>query len=109
VVIYPSAENPRTWIAHALDFDIMGHGGSHKAALSMLNEAMAETLHFRLSHNLPPVGIAPAPAEVWKLAHKAGLPKRSIRPLKEATVTVGRRPKQKIVVSDKPPAFAHAC
>jgi hypothetical protein len=76
VVVYPSAENPKIWIAHALD--IMGHGSSQKAALSMLNEAMAETVLFRLTHNLPPVEIAPAPPEVWKLAHKAGLAKRSI-------------------------------
>ena len=109
VVVYPSAENPKTWIAHALDFDIMGHGNSHKAALAMLNEAMAETVLFRLTHNLPPVEVVSAPPEVWKLAHKAGLAKRSMKPLKEAKVTVGRRPKQEIVVSDTPPAFAHAC
>ena len=111
VVVYPSPENPKTWIAHALDFDIMGHGSSHKAALAMLNDAMTETVLFRLTHNLPPVEIAPAPPEVWKLAHKAGLARRAIQPLKEAKVTVGRhgRPKQEIVVSDTPPAFAHAC
>ena len=109
VVVYPSAENPKIWIAHALD--IMGHGSSQKAALSMLNEAMAETVLFRLTHNLPPVEIAPAPPEVWKLAHKAGLAKRSIQPLKDAKVTVGHsgRPRQEIVVSATPPAFAHAC
>ncbi len=110
VVVYPSPENPKTWIAHALDFDIMGHGTSHKAALSMLNDAMAETVVFRLTHGLPPVEIAPAPPEIWKLAHKAGLAKRSVQPLKEAKVTIGRgRPKQEIVVSATPPAFAHAC
>ena len=111
VVVYPSAEDPKTWIAHALDFDIMGHGSSQKVALAMLNEAMAETVLFRLTHNMPPVEIAPAPPEVWKLAHKAGLAKRSIQPLKGAKVTVGHlgRPKQEIVVSDTPPAFAHAC
>lgn len=109
VVVYPSAENPKTWIAHALDFDIMGHGNSHRAALAMLNDAMTETVLFRLTHNLPPVEIAPAPPEVWKLAHKAGMAKRAIQPLKQAKVTVGRRPKQEVVVSDTPPAFAHAC
>ena len=111
VVVYPSAENPKTWIAHALDFDIMGHGSSRRAAVAMLNAAMAETVLFRLTHNLPPVEIAPAPPEVWKLAHKAGLAKRAIQPLKDARVTVGRsgRPRQEIVVSDTPPAFAHAC
>lgn len=111
VVVYPSAENPKTWIAHALDFDIMGHGSSRRAAVAMLNAAMAETVLFRLTHNLPPVEIAPAPPEVWKLAHKAGLAKCSIQPLKDAKVTVGRhgRPKQEIVVSATPPAFAHAC
>ena len=111
VVVYPCAESPKTWIAHALDFDIMGHGSSHKAALAMLNEAMAETVLFRLTHNLPPVEIAPAPPEVWKLAHKAGLAKRSLQPFKDAKVTVGRpgRPKLEIVVSNTPPAFAHAC
>ncbi len=111
VVVYPSAENPKIWIAHALDFDIMGHGSSQKAALAMLNEAMAEAVLFRLTHNMPPVEIAPAPPEVWKLAHKAGLTKRSIQPLKDAKVTVGHsgRPKQEIVVSATPPAFAHAC
>jgi hypothetical protein len=57
------------------------------------------------------VEIAPAPPEVWKLAYKAGLAKRSIQPLKDAKVTVGHsgRPRQEIVVSATPPAFAHAC
>lgn len=111
VVVYPSVENPKTWIAHGLDFDIMGHGSSQKAALAMLNDAMAEAVLFRLTHNMPLVEIAPAPPEVWKLAHKAGLAKRSIQPLKDAKVTVGHsgRPKQEIVVSHAPPAFAHAC
>ena len=68
---------------HALDFDIMGHGSSRKAAVTMLNEALAETVLFRLQHNLPPIELAPAPEEVWKLAFKAGLAKGSAQPLKK--------------------------
>ena len=111
VVLYPSAEDPKMWIAHALDFDIMGHGTSRKAAVTMLNVALAETVLFRIQNNLPPIELAPAPEEVWKLAFKAGLARRSLGPLKEAKVSVGRpaRPKTQIVVSDKPPVFAHAC
>ena len=111
VVLYPSSDDPKTWIAHALDFDIMGHGSSQKAAVTMLNQALAETVLFRLQHNLPPIEIVPAPEEVWKLAFKAGLARRSAQPLKNAKVSVGRpgQPRKQIVVSDTPPAFSHAC
>jgi len=41
----PSAENPKIWIAHDPDFDVMGHGSSQKAALPMLNEAMGDLVN----------------------------------------------------------------
>jgi hypothetical protein len=111
VVLYPSADDPKMWIAHALDFDILGHGTSRKAAVIMLNEALAETVLFRIQNNLPPIELAPAPEEVWKLAFKAGLTRRSPGPLKDAKVSIGRpsQPKNQIVVSNKAPVFAHAC
>ena len=78
---------------------------------TMLNEALAETVLFRLQHTLPPIELAPAPEEVWKLAFKAGFARRSAQPLKDAKVTVGRpgQPRKQIVVSDTPPVFSHAC
>jgi hypothetical protein len=113
-VLYRSSEDPKVWIAHALDFDILGHGKNHAEALRMLGAALNELISFRVSHNLPPFELIPAPPEVWKIARDAGMP------ISEANDPVVRyeavrvdskavKPKKRVVVSDRAPALANAC
>ncbi len=116
--LYPAEDMPGVWIAHSLDWDVIGHGQTHAEALNMLTHAVGEMLNFKLVHGMA-VKITPAPPEIWALAVRAGMPPEDAHPLKaedafqivsvqtaDPTVEQGRSP---TFVSETPPIFAAAC
>jgi hypothetical protein len=40
VVFYHDVSDPTVWIAHCLEFDLMGHGATQKKSLKMLKDAI---------------------------------------------------------------------
>lgn len=68
VLGYPAPDLPSTWIAHALDLDIVAQGASAQDAAQSLRSALSEMIVYRLSEGLSPVEWAPASEELWAAA-----------------------------------------
>lgn len=68
VLGYPAPDMPATWIAHALDLDIIAQGPTAAAAAQTLREALQDMIIYRLSEGLTPVEWSPAAEELWAAA-----------------------------------------
>lgn len=71
VLGYPAPDMPATWIAHALDLDIVAQGPSPDEATKFLRGALSEMIAYRLSAGLSPVEWSPASEELWVAAEAA--------------------------------------
>lgn len=71
VLGYPAPDMPATWIAHALDLDIVAQGSSADEATQLLRGALSEMIAYRLSAGLSPVEWSPASEELWAAAEAA--------------------------------------
>jgi predicted RNase H-like HicB family nuclease len=65
VIVTPAEHLPGTWVAHALEFDVVTQGSSAEDALRMVVEALGITLTDDLQEGLDPFRRR-APAECWQ-------------------------------------------
>jgi len=71
VVFYRDESDRSVWVAHCLEFDLMGHGPSQRDALVLLNDAIAlQVKHTIQSGNIENL-FSPAPAE-YQLMYARG-------------------------------------
>jgi hypothetical protein len=71
VIFYRDEEDKTVWVAHCLEFDLLGHGGSQRAAAKMLGEAIFLQLKSSIqSRNIANL-FTPAPAE-YQLMYAKG-------------------------------------
>jgi hypothetical protein len=54
------------WVAHCLEFDLLGDGDTHGSAIKSLSEAILIQLKESLRSNNPQNLFSPAPAEYWR-------------------------------------------
>lgn len=71
VLGYPAPDLPATWIAHALDLDIVAQGATPEQAAQSLRTALSEMIAYRLSEGLSPVEWSAAAEELWAAAEAA--------------------------------------
>ena len=64
VLVRPAEDLPGTWVAHALDFDVVSHGNNADHAIQMLGEAVAMVLTEDRHDGWDPYARR-APAEYW--------------------------------------------
>jgi predicted RNase H-like HicB family nuclease len=65
VLVTPAEDLPGTWVAHALEFDVVTQGASADAALRMVFEAVAMVLTDDQQDGLDPYRRR-APSECWQ-------------------------------------------
>jgi len=65
IIEYPAPDMPATWIAHALDLEIVAQGTSPGEAARSLHDALMEMIAYRLSEGMTPVEWSPASEELW--------------------------------------------
>ncbi len=69
-LIYPCEENPRRFVAHCLEFDIVAIGDTKPKAILLLKELIDELLEAATEDGTLDKVFRPAPPEYWqKLAH----------------------------------------
>jgi hypothetical protein len=68
IIEYPAPDLPATWIAHALDLDIVAQGSTPAEAERSLRGALMEMIAYRLSEGMAPVEWSPASEELWAAA-----------------------------------------
>lgn len=71
IIGYPAPDMPATWIAHALDLDIVAQGSTPEGATRFLRGAIMEMIAYRLSEGMTPVEWSPASEELWVAAEKS--------------------------------------
>lgn len=115
VLGYPAPDMPATWIAHALDLDIVAQGSSPDEATKFLRSAVSEMIAYRLSAGLSPIEWSPAAEELWAAAEAASgetLDRRHPRLLFESPGAAGDEvgvPPTRLFVTDRIPVrAAHA-
>ena len=64
VVFYREDEE---WVAHCLEFDVLGSGTSRQAALDDLEECIDIQIEFSVEHNNPANLFRPAPGEYHQM------------------------------------------
>lgn len=62
VMIYPNPDDPRTWLAHCLDMDLMGFGATVQSALEEVLQAVDGQIKYAQS---PDEIFFRAPEELW--------------------------------------------
>jgi predicted RNase H-like HicB family nuclease len=55
------------WVAHCLEFDLMGHGETRQEALSMLSEAIAIQIEATVRHQNPANLFSPADGRIFAM------------------------------------------
>lgn len=55
------------WVAHCLEFDLLGSGVTQKEAISCLAGAIFTQLQFSIEQNAPEVLFSPAPGEYMRM------------------------------------------
>jgi len=57
----------KVWIAHCLEFDLLGHGRTRKDALRMMSKAIALQVAVSVKHNNPRNLFSPADGKVFAM------------------------------------------
>ena len=65
VLVHPAEDLPGTWVAHALDFDVISQGESAKHAMMMIVEAVGMVLEEDIADGCDPYARR-APAPFWE-------------------------------------------
>jgi hypothetical protein len=65
VLVYPAADLPGAWVAHALDFDVVTHGDNAEHAIRMVIEAVGMVLEEDVADGCDPYSRR-APAPFWE-------------------------------------------
>ena len=55
------------WIAHCLEFDLLGDGRTKEKALALLTESIGSQLEESFKHDNPSNLFSPAPSEAWEM------------------------------------------
>jgi len=114
IIGYPAPDMPATWIAHALDLDIVAQGSTPEDAARFLRGAIMEMIAYRLSERMTPVEWSPAAEELWAAAEASAGEKLDRRPPDlrfevDVPGEVTNAPESRIFVTDRVPVLvAHA-
>lgn len=63
-VLISWSEEDQAWLAHCLDFDLLGHGDTQDEAMACLQDAMETYIDYNRKHGLAIV--RPAPHHYWE-------------------------------------------
>jgi len=111
IIGYPAPDMPATWIAHALDLDIVAQGSTPEDAARSLRGAIMEMIAYRLSERMTPVEWSPASEELWAAAEASAGEKLDRRPPDlrfevDVPGEVTNAPESRMFVTDRVPVLA---